>query len=151
MEWLQHWTDQFGAWSWLIVGLALMGLETLAPGFVFLWFGLAAVATGLMASLIGLSLKGQLVAFALLALASLVLWWRLQRRLAPQSADPTLNARAARHIGREFILAEPIISGNGRVRIDDSFWRIAGNDCPEGTKVTVSGVDGSVLTVRQAS
>lgn len=151
MEWLQQWTEQFGSWTWLIIGFALMGLETLVPGFVFLWFGLAALATGLIALVIGLSLKGQLAVFAFFAVASLVLWWRLQRRLAPQSGDPTLNDRAARHIGREFILAEPIISGNGRVRIDDSFWRITGNDCPAGTKVTISGVDGAVLIVRQTA
>lgn len=148
MQWLTDLTGGSSAWAWLIAGVALMALETLAPGFVFLWFGLAAVLTGLVTFIFHLPTQMELAVFAIAAILSLYLWWRLQRRLAPASADPVLNERAGRHIGQHFVLAEPIISGHGRVKIDDSFWRIAGNDCPAGTKVTVIGVDGPVLLVK---
>ena len=36
------------AWAWIILGLALIGLELLAPGVFLLWLGLAAIATGLI-------------------------------------------------------------------------------------------------------
>lgn len=147
MQWLSDLIIDYGAWTWLIAGLGLMGLEILAPGFVFLWFGLAAVITGLITFFVSPSIQGQLAVFAVLAVLSLVFWWRVQRRLAPAAADPTLNERASRHIGREFVLAEPIISGNGRVTIDDSMWRISGSDCAAGTKIRISGVDGPTLKV----
>ena len=151
MQWLFEQTGGLSAWTWLVAGAILMALEVFVPGFVFLWFGLAAAMTGLLAFIIGFSLQGQLWVFALLAVASLLVWWRLQKRLAPNAADPTLNERANRHIGREFVLTEPIISGHGRVKIDDSYWRVSGIDCPEGTKVTVFAVDGGTLMVRAAN
>lgn len=148
MQWLIEMTGWFGAWTWLIFGACLMAFELLAPGFVFIWFGLAGVATGLITFALGLSLQSQLLVFAFCSIASLVAWWKLQRSLTPHSADPTLNERANRHIGREFILGEPIISGHGRVKIDDSFWRISGEDCAAGTKVIVFATDGATLSVR---
>ena len=33
-------------WTWVVLGLVLLGLEALAPGLFALWFGLAALATG---------------------------------------------------------------------------------------------------------
>jgi membrane protein implicated in regulation of membrane protease activity len=40
---------QLGPWLWIIAGLILLGLELLAPGVLLIWFGLAALATGLFA------------------------------------------------------------------------------------------------------
>jgi inner membrane protein len=40
--------NALGLWAWIILGLALMGLELLAPGVFLLWLGLAspALSTG---------------------------------------------------------------------------------------------------------
>jgi len=51
------------------------------------------------------------------------------------------------HIGRIFTLEEPIVGGNGRVRIDDSVWRISGPDLPSGARVRVASTDGAMLRV----
>jgi inner membrane protein len=45
------------------------------------------------------------------------------------------------------VLEEPIVQGVGRVRIDDSVWRIAGPDLPAGAKVRVETADGALLKV----
>ena len=36
--------SSLGPWAWIVLGLALMGLELLAPGVFLLWLGLAALA-----------------------------------------------------------------------------------------------------------
>ena len=43
---------------------------------------------------------------------------------------------------------EVITKDNAMVRVDDSTWKIEGEDCPVGTKVEVTGVDGVILKVR---
>src|ERR671917_2618942 len=47
--------ETLGFWIWIILGLLLVGAETLAPGIFLLWFGLAAMLTGLADAWFGLS------------------------------------------------------------------------------------------------
>jgi len=50
-----------------------------------------------------------------------------------------------------FTLEEPIVNRHGKIRVDDSTWKIEGDDCRPGTNVRVVGVDGVVLKVERAS
>ena len=63
------------------------------------------------------------------------------------SDQPNLNRRGQQYVGRTFTLDEPIVNGLGKIHVDDSTWKIEGNDCPAGTKVKVTGVDGVILKV----
>lgn len=64
-----------------------------------------------------------------------------------ESDQPNLNRRGQQYIGRTFTLSEPIVNGLGKITVDDSTWKIHGKDCAEGTRVTVTGVDGVILKV----
>ena len=65
------------------------------------------------------------------------------------TTDNGLNSRAAALVGREFTLIEPIVSGEGKAKVLDTVWRVAGADAPAGARVRVTGVTSqrSVLTV----
>jgi inner membrane protein len=52
-------------------------------------------------------------------------------------------------VGRTFTLNEPMVNGVGKLRVDDSQWRIAGVDAPAGTQVRVVAVDGATLKVER--
>ncbi len=60
-----------GIWNWLVFGLILLILEISAPGFFFIWFGLAALVTGALAFLLssttGFGWQFQTVVFLVLA------------------------------------------------------------------------------------
>lgn len=142
----------FGLWGWFALGLALIALEVLViPGGFLLWVGIAAMLMGGITALFALTWQLELIVFAILALAASVLAWKLHHGKERDSdAAEGLHDRAAQLIGRQFLLEEAISEGYGRVRIDDSLWRVAGPDLPEGAKVTVTGVDGSTLAVRKA-
>jgi membrane protein implicated in regulation of membrane protease activity len=143
--------DSLGTWSWFVLGLILLGIEILAPGTFMLWLGLAAIAVGVLALLVDIPWQGQLVAFAGFALVAVLLWWQFARTRGGRDTDePMLNRRAERYVGRDFVLNEPILRGQGRVAIDDSVWRIAGDDCPAGTRVRVTRTDGATLVVVRA-
>ena len=139
-----------GAWNWAIAGVVLLGLEVLAPGNVFVWFGVAALLTGAVAFLADLGWQTELIIFVVLAVILVLAGRRLFARDRQPGEQPLLNDRAQRHVGGVYVLGEPIIDGKGRIKIDDTRWRVSGPDVPSGTRVKVVGVDGTVLTVVRA-
>jgi len=140
-----------GIWAWFLAAAVLMILELALPGVFLIWFGLAAAATGVVDTLFVLSWQREVLLFAVLAIIFALIGRNVMRRQAAEPQDkPFLNRRADALVGREFILAEPIENGAGRVRIGDSVWRVVGPDQPAGTKVRVESIDGSVLVVAKA-
>lgn len=140
-----------GPWTWLIAGLILVGLETLAPGVFLVWLGVAAMLTGVGDWLLGMGWQANLILFAALALVSVLTGRALTRR--PDEAEisnPTLNRRSAAMVGRVFTLDRPIASGEGRIRVDDSVWRVTGPDLESGRAVRVLRVEGATLVVEGA-
>jgi len=47
-------------------------------------------------------------------------------------------------------LNEPIVDGTGRVQVDDSSWRVEGQDMAAGVRVKVVAINGSTLIVEKA-
>jgi membrane protein implicated in regulation of membrane protease activity len=139
-----------GVWNWLILGAVFLGLELIAPGAFMLWLGLAALVVGLISFAVDWSWQMQLVAFALLSLALIPVWRRFAPRIEQPTESPLLNRRAESYIGRVFILENPIIEGVGRVRIDDTVWRVTGPDSAAGTRVRIVRAEGPSLFVEPA-
>jgi membrane protein implicated in regulation of membrane protease activity len=137
-----------GAWAWIILGVILIGVELLAPGSFFLWLGLAAIATGLLDALLGLSWQAAALLFALLSVGAVILGRFATRSTTQPDAEATpLTQRGQSLVGRVFTLEAPIKDGEGRIRVDDSSWRVTGADRFAGAKVRVVRVEGSTLVV----
>ncbi|MCB1830792.1 MAG: NfeD family protein [Chromatiaceae bacterium] len=144
MEWLENAVY----WHWWVLSVVLIILETFSPGVFFIWMGVAAAAVGLVMLLFpDLGWEYQLLLFALVSVASVVLWRLLLDRHPTETDQPRLNRRGEQYIGRTFTLDEPIVNGLGKIRVDDSTWKIEGEDCIAGTRIRVVGVDGVVLKV----
>jgi len=139
-----------GSWNWLILGLLLMALETLAPGVFLFWLGLAALLVGLLSFAVDLSWQMQLLLFAVFSAAAVPLWRRMAQRGKGVSPSPFLNKRADALVGRVFTLEKPIVDGSGTVRVDDTIWRVTSPDTAAGSKVKVVRADGAMLTVAAA-
>ncbi len=144
--------NSLGGWNWIIVGFALLAIEILAPGFFFLWLGIAALVIGASALLIAWPWQLQIIGFAVLSVASAYVGKTMLGYADDNghTEDPHLNKRAARLQGRTFVLTEAIEHGAGRIKVDDSVWRVTGPDAPQGSTVRVVGGDGTVLTVEPA-
>lgn len=137
---------ELGPWSWWIGGIILLGLEIFVPGTFFLWFGVAALLVGTLGFFIPISFGLQISLWVATSLILLVIGRRFFKR-ADTSDEPLLNDRMAQFTGRSFTLAEPIVEGDGRLKIGDTMWRVTGPDLPAGSKVTVTGADGTALVV----
>ena len=138
-----------GGWSWWVLGLVLLAIEVFAPGFFFIWFGIAAILIGASALLFDWPWQLQVLGFVVLSVITALLGRRFSKDHSA-SDDPHLNLRADRLRGRTFVLADPIVEGRGRVRIDDTVWQVHGPDVPAGSRIVVTGADGSILTVEPA-
>jgi membrane protein implicated in regulation of membrane protease activity len=134
-------------WLWLVGAALLAILEIFLPGVFLVWIAAAAALTGVVAALLPLGPPFQLVLFALFAIASVYAGRRQYERNLVPSADPMLNDRVARLIGRTVIVETAIEDGSGRVRVGDGVWNARGPDVPVGARVRVTGGQGTCLTV----
>ena len=142
------WLDVLGPWHWFVASVVLIILEVFSPAAFFLWLGIAAACVGLVLMIWPeLSWPMQVILFALFSLTSVVLGRSYLKRHPIATDEPTLNRRGEQYVGRVFTLLEPVVNGQGKIRVDDTTWKISGADCPAGTKVRVTGVDGVVLRV----
>ncbi len=138
-------------WHWFALAVILAILDvTIGANFFFVWCGLAAALVGVLKLIIpSMIWEVQFLIFGIGVMASLVIWRQYLKRKPRVTDQPGLNRRAERYIGRIFTIEEPIVNGRGKVRVDDTTWRVEGQDLPEGTKVKVIGVDGTVLKVEK--
>ena len=135
-------------WHWMTAGVLLCALELIAPTTFFLWPGVAALATGIITLLIPvLGWQLQVMLFAVLAVASTLAGRAFYKRSTHSDKKSLLNRRADSFIGRTVTLASAIEDGVGSINIDRTRWRAVGPDTPAGSKVIITGLDGSSLVV----
>ena len=140
--------ETIGHWHWWILAAALIILEVFAPGAFFLWLGISAgVVGGLVYLSPDIEWEYQVLIFSVLSVISIIVWRKFFRSQPADTDQPALNRRGEQYIGRLFTLQEPITDGMGKIRVDDSTWKIRGEDCPVGTQVEVTGADGTILEI----
>lgn len=137
---------------WMIVGLALAGLEMLLPGVYILWVGLGALIVGVVLALLPtLGPELQLIVFAVAMLASVLLGVRLQGKRKHDQASG-LNTGLAAYIGRDVVAEEHFHNQQGRVRVDDTFYPArAHTPISKGSTVKVVGIEDGVFIVTAPS
>ncbi len=138
-------------WHWWVLATVLIAIEVFAPTTLFLWMGISAGAVGLVVfAFRDIAWEFQVLLFAVLSVVNVVAW-RFYRRLRPaHTEDPLLNRRAEQCVGRLVTLDEPIVNGEGKVKLDGILWKVGGEDFGVGTRVKVVGVDGVTLRVEEA-
>jgi membrane protein implicated in regulation of membrane protease activity len=134
-------------WAWLIGGVVLLIAEVIAPGFFLVFIGAAALATGLFTVLFGLSAVPQLALFALYAVLAVMIGRRFYGNRTSDSADPLLNDRAGRLVGKVVTVVTAVDEHGGRVRVGDSEWSARGGPAAIGERVRITGIDGNCLKV----
>jgi len=145
--------EQVLYWHWIVFGLFLVILEMLLPGFILIWFGVGAILVGGLQYVIPeITWQWQLLIFSIFSLTSVFAWrmWS-KNNLHDDPESEVLNQRGKALIGRETILIEPIVNGVGRIQVDDTFWRVNGNDLENGQLVRVVDVEGATLKVEHAN
>lgn len=145
--------DSLTFWQWFVLAAVLLAIEVFAPGAIFLWIGVSAAFVGVIVAILPIPWEIQISLWSILSVASLF-GWHFYRRAHPVSGtdEPALNRRGSGYVGRRFTLSEPIVNGFGKIRVDDSTWKIASDrDFTVGQTVVVTAVENTVLRVTLAT
>lgn len=151
-----QWMADLGPWNWMILGVALLALEVISPGVYLLWLGIAALLTGTLSFQLAdtafWNWQVQVLVFLALSMMAVL----VVRRFFPAGSgddtdQPLLNRRDQQLVGRTAILEEPVVNGQGRVRLGDTLWRVSGPDLPAGTHVRVAAAEGGKLRIEPES
>ncbi len=144
MEWL----DQIEFWHWLIAAVVMIIIEMILPAAYFLWMGISAFVVGLAIYVVpDMPVLIQVIIFGVLSVVCLVLYKRHKKSNPNVNDQPNLNRRGEQYVGRSFTLDEAIVNGVGKIKVDDSTWKVKGSDMPAGMKVRVMSVEGTVFNV----
>lgn len=138
-------------WHWIALAVTL-GIADVLLGvnFVLVWCGLAALIVGILKWCIpSLAWQYQFLIFGIGVFGSLLFWRHYLKSRPQHSLAPHLNQRAKQYLNREFTLDAPIENGRGKVKVDDTTWRIQGKDLPAGAKIRVIDVAGVILIVEE--
>ncbi len=141
--------DNIEFWHWWMAAAAFLILEMFAPGAIFLWVAVssAVIGTALLA-IPDMGWELQFLIWGVLAVISALVGRMYIRKNPIQTDQPTLNKRGEQYVGRTFTLEEPVENGTGKIKVDDSIWKIESEvDIKKGTKIKVTGLDGVIFKV----
>jgi membrane protein implicated in regulation of membrane protease activity len=155
MDALIAWIWDFSFWHWLAFAVILAAAEIILPSTYFLWPAISAFLVGIAVAVLGnFDWRLQVLAFAVLAVVTTVIWVRWWRN-RPESFNPTnLNLRGERYIGRRLRLTRELPDGQGRIQLDDTWWPVRtadGQPLPVGAQIEVVASEGSVLVIQPIS
>jgi membrane protein implicated in regulation of membrane protease activity len=139
---------------WGALGAVLIAAELVIPGIFLIWFGGAALLTGLVTALWhdwGLVNEAGFFTIAAGAAVGVAIVLSRRRNTSAESSAARINDRAGQLVGRAVTLGEPIVNGHGRVFVGDTLWSVEGPDRPAGTAMLVAGHKGMVLVLRDAA
>ncbi|MDO9105421.1 MAG: NfeD family protein [Methylovulum sp.] len=140
----------FVFWYWWVLALVFLVIEMLVSGFFFLWMAAAGLVTGcLIWAIPSTGMETQVLLFSVLSIAAILIWKFAVKKSVIKSDRPLLNKRGAQYVGRVFNLHEAIENGQGKIKVDDSIWKVHGEDCAVNTKVKVIAIRGTVFDVQR--
>lgn len=154
MEFFGYHIETIIFWHWWVLATIFFVLEVLSMSFFFLWIGVAAGLVGLLVFVLpDLPWEAQICIWAVISVV-MAFGWRIYKKNNPNagtpSDEPLLNKRGEQYVGRTFTLETPIQNGFGKVKVDDSIWKIESEeDMPAETKVKVIAIKGTILQVEK--
>ena len=139
-------------WHWLVLGMILVAAEMVVPSFTLLWFGAAAVLTGLLVAIMPLSLTLQILIWTILSVLLTFLWFKY---LKPLSIDKTKAGLPDESILGEtgLVIKLPNQEHRGMMRfttpkLGSEEWPIiCESELKLGDRVRVTAVSGNALVV----
>jgi len=139
-------------WIWILLGLALLGIEIVIPGgIIFLFFGASAIVVGaLVAAGLGGPLWLQVVVFSVMSVVSLLtMRGPILRRM---NASGAKVGKIDSFVGKAVVLTEAIgPQGKGKGELRGTSWTVVNlgeSSLSSGETRTVERVDGLTLFVR---
>jgi hypothetical protein len=88
MEWLNV---NIAYWHWIVLGLALIGIELFSLTFYMVWIGASAIVVGMLSWVLPIPFSVQVLIWGALSIVCLVIWFKY---FAPKMKDKTKSGMA---------------------------------------------------------
>jgi membrane protein implicated in regulation of membrane protease activity len=133
--------ESYPMWTWFIVAAIILATEVSTGSGWLLWPAACAAVVGVLAAFVRvLGFPGELLVFAVLAIASSL---TANKYLKPKDTHPgvDINDRSGALVGKTGKVVEVSATGRVRVNVDGSEWDAeTASDLAEGAKVRVTQV-----------
>ena len=141
-------------WHWVVLGLCLSIAELAIPAFFIIWFGIGAIAVGLLLLVApDISLASKLVLWAVISSSLDLVWFRYLR---PRTMT-VIGTSAANVTGEIGVLVSDLCpNSRGQVRFQkpilgaDAWECYADENIKAGERVRVIAVEGNYIKVEAA-
>jgi membrane protein implicated in regulation of membrane protease activity len=141
-------------WFWLVCGTALLIIEIIVPHYVTIWFGLAALFTGVIAYWFG-GIAVQLTVFSVTTIVLFLLGWFWLRKNMRMSTRVRHSKEVV--IGETGVVITPNVGTqqNGKVRFQvpihgDDVWEFISDDfLAHGDRCYVIEIAGAKVKVKK--
>ena len=138
-------------WLFVTVGILLMALEALTPGFIILWFGIAFIVAAIPVYL-NASTQVVLITFSITLLLLTVFVRKIFLGTRSEHKGPKTNALSL--VGEKGVVIEEInsIKASGLVRIHKEVWTAISKKSeviPVGQGIVVQKIEGVKLVVEK--
>lgn len=151
MEWLN---EHVLNWHWVVFGMLLIFAEIFAPAFFLLWFGVSAIAVGVLGYLIDMSFTTELLLWGGLSVICLLAWFKW---VSPAMRDRTFSGLSRENLlsqtGTVIEFSDHALRGKLRfsapIAGSDEWMCIGEAGLKAGDRVRVTDVSGNHLIVKK--
>lgn len=142
-------------WYWIVAGVALVLCELAIPLFVLIWFGLSAIAVGiLLAVLPSVSLTVQLGLWLVLSIALVAYWFRVFKPNQHKTRVGMADNNIIGEVGLLTHAVAPFQKGEVRFQkplLGSEVWTcLSEQEIAVGERVRIVSVEGTLITVVKA-
>jgi len=146
---------QFEWWYWIILGIALIGLELVVPSFTIIWFGLGALVVGMLKALWpAFPVAAQVLLWTVASICFTVMWFKY---LKPKGDRTSAGLSKEGIVGESGIIIRGTVDsyGRGTVRFRISVlgadeWNCYADEALQvGDTVRVEDIEGQILKVKK--
>lgn len=140
-------------WYWIIAGFCLIGLELIVPSFTISWFGIGALAVGLLSGLWpGIPVAGQVALWIAASISFTIMWFRY---LKPKGDRMRSETSTGGIVGESGVIVLGTEEGHGRgvVKFPDPVlgadqWGCRADETLHvGDRVRIVAIEGEMLKV----
>lgn len=140
-------------WYWIIAGFCLIGLDLIVPSFTIIWFGLGALAVGILSRLWpGFPPVGQVALWSLASVCFTLLWFKYlkpkgDRTRARMLKEGIIGETGVIIRGTEGSYGPGIVKFRIPVLGADEWGCFSSEALHEGDRVRVVDIEGQILKV----
>lgn len=142
-------------WYWVVAGMAFLLCELAVPLFVLVWFGLSAIAVGILLGVLpSISLTAQLGLWLILSIVLVACWFRVFKPNQHKTRVGMADNHVIGEVGLLTHAVAPFQKGQVRFQkplLGSEIWTcISDQEIAAGERVRIVQVEGSLLTITKA-